>query len=77
MPRYFFHVTDGTYSPDLIGTELSDVFAAEAEAVRACGGMLRDIGARFWNGAEWTMEVKDEAQRPLFTLRLWGEQHES
>ena len=75
MPRYFFHVTDGAYEPDEVGTELPDIYAAQAEAVRASAGMLRDVGSRFWNVAEWTMVVSDDAQRPLFTLRVSGEEH--
>jgi len=37
--------------------------------------MLRDVGARFWNDPEWFMEVKDEAHRRLFTLRMSGKEH--
>ncbi len=75
MPQFFFDVTDSSYDPDPIGTELPDVYAAQAEAVRASGGMLRDVGARFWNNPEWFMEVKDEAHRRLFTLRMSGTEH--
>jgi len=75
MPRYFFHVHDGYAAPDLVGTELPDICAAQAEAIRASGGMLRDMGRRFWDGTEWSMEVKDEAGRSLFTLRSSAEEH--
>ena len=37
--------------------------------------MLSDIGAKFWNGGEWKMVAKDEAGRPLFTLRFSAEEH--
>jgi hypothetical protein len=77
MPRYFFHVHDGTSDPDLEGTELPDIYAAQAEAIRASGEMLSDLGAKFWNGAEWKMEVRDETGRHLFTLRFSAEEHGS
>jgi hypothetical protein len=75
MPRYFFHVTDGCSAPDLVGTELPDTYAAQVEAVRASGGMLRDVGGWFWDGPEWAMEVRDEMGRPLFTLHFSAEEH--
>ena len=75
MPRYFFHIMDGRSAPDLTGTELSDIYATRAAAVRASGEMLREIGSRFWNDAEWSMEVQDEAGHRMFTLRFSAEEH--
>jgi hypothetical protein len=77
MPRYFFDITDGHFDPDTEGTELPDIYAAPAEAIRASGEMLSDLGAKFWNGGEWKMEVRDEARRRLFTLRFSAEEHEA
>ncbi|KQN71333.1 hypothetical protein ASE94_11185 [Devosia sp. Leaf64] len=57
MPRYFFHVRDGEFIPDLEGTELPDDTAACREAVITAGNMLADIAAGFWNTGEWTMVV--------------------
>jgi Domain of unknown function (DUF6894) len=46
MPRYFFH-TEGKYmSIDAEGTELPDLKAVRAEAIRTAGEMLRDAGLR-------------------------------
>jgi hypothetical protein len=50
MPRYFFHVRDGTSLIDNEGTELSDVAEAREQAVVAAGEAIRDLGARFWGG---------------------------
>jgi len=75
MPRYFFHVTDGYSAPDLVGTELPDIYAAQAEAISAGASILRDEGDRFWDGTEWSMKVKDEMGRSLFTLRFSAEVH--
>ncbi len=76
MPLYFFDIHDGLFDPDPEGTELPDIYAAQAEAIRASGEMLRDLGAKFWNGTEWKMVVKDETSRPLFTLRFSATEHQ-
>ena len=52
MPRYFFHVTDGSSVRDDEGTELPDIYTAQAEAIRMSGEILRDMGAKFWNGIQ-------------------------
>jgi hypothetical protein len=52
MPRYFFNVTDGHSTPDLIGTKLPDTYAAQAEAIRASADMLREMGAGVANQHE-------------------------
>jgi hypothetical protein len=74
MPRYFFHVQDGSSSPDQDGTELLDVYTAQAQAVRMSGEILRDVGAKFWNGTEWRLEVADERGQILFVLRFSAEE---
>ena len=74
MPRYFFHVHDGTSTKDAIGTDLPDIFAAQEEAIRTSGELLREMGGKFWDGAEWSLEVTDENGRLLFTLRFSAEE---
>ncbi|MEO6339462.1 MAG: hypothetical protein ABIO39_05455 [Caulobacteraceae bacterium] len=68
MPRYFFDITDGTYTPDLLGTELPGLEAARLEAVVLSGALLRDNPAKFWSAETWLIEVKDEEALVLFTL---------
>lgn len=68
MPRYFFHVHDGTSLPDADGTELPDLDAAREEAVRMAGTLLNEHARAFWSGEPWFMEVQDEWDVPLFTL---------
>lgn len=46
MPRYFFHVTDGYSIRDAEGTELPDIYAAQDQAIRTSGEILRDMGGR-------------------------------
>ena len=70
MPRYFFNVIDGLSLPDPVGTELPDIGTARALAIKTSGEILRDMGAQFWNGKEWEMEVSDESGQVLFALRF-------
>jgi hypothetical protein len=70
MARYFFHLHDGTLSPDLIGTELPDREAAMQAAVRASGEAIKDLPHDFWTQADWRMIVADEHGEVLFTLRF-------
>lgn len=70
MPRYFFHVDDGCSTKDGEGTDLPDIFAAQAEAIRLSGELLRDMGAKFWDGTAWSLTVADETGRVLFILRF-------
>ena len=70
MPRFFFHVIDGTSLPDSGGTELPDIYTAQDQAVRMAGELLRELRAKFWNDGEWELEVTDEHGAILFVLRV-------
>jgi Domain of unknown function (DUF6894) len=70
MPRYFFNVDDGFSTKDAEGTDLPDIFAAQEEAIRLSGELLREIGGEFWNGTEWSLTVTYETGRVLFILRF-------
>lgn len=74
MPRYFFNVIDGTSLRDGEGTELADIYTAQEQAICTSGEILRDMGARFWDGAAWELEVTDERGKVLFVLRLSAEE---
>ena len=74
MPRYYFHVYDGQPSPDLEGTECADMYVAQAEAVRMAGEIMRDLGAKFWDGSDWRLEVTDAEGRKLFVVRFSAEE---
>jgi len=74
MPLYFFHVIDGTSHRDETGTDLPDIYTAQAQAIRLSAEILREMGARFWNGTEWKLEVTDEHDRILFVLRFSAEE---
>ncbi len=74
MPRYFFHVQDGYPSRDEDGTELPDVYTAQSEAISTSGEILRDMGAKFWDGTEWRMEVAGERSQIFFVLHFSAEE---
>ena len=74
MPRYFFHVYDGYSVPDQDGTELPDIYTAQAQAIRLTGEILRDMGAQFWDGAAWRLEVADARGQVLFVLHFSAEE---
>lgn len=71
MPRYFFHIDNGTFVPDRDGIELADLVAARIEAVRAAGEMINEARHSFWeHGTPWNMHVTDGDRRLLFTLQF-------
>ena len=70
MPRYFFHVDDGFSTKDSEGTDLPDIFAAQEEGIRLSGELLREMGAKFWDGTAWSLTVTDETGGMLFILRF-------
>ena len=77
MPRYFFHIHDGTEFPDNDGTELPDLEAARHEAVRLAGHVITHIGPKFWDEhhkATWRLEIADNDGTTLARLRFSGEQ---
>ena len=55
MPRYFFHVHDGSERPDTDGTDLAGMGQVRSDAVHLTGEILRDMGGRFWWLPEWRL----------------------
>ncbi len=72
MPRYFFHVQDGSDYVDLQGTELPDLAAARREGVRFAGALLLDGSDAFWRAGEWRMRVTDATDLTLFELTFFA-----
>ncbi|TPI12462.1 hypothetical protein FJW06_17030 [Mesorhizobium sp. B4-1-3] len=71
MTRFYFHVDNGTFTPDPDGVDLPDLDAARVEAVRAAGEMINDNKQSFWQHmTPWIMNVTDDANRLLFTLQF-------
>ena len=73
MPRYFFNVHDGIDVPDREGTELPDTKAVRDMAVRSAGEAIKDMGQKFWSHEEWRLDVVDEQENHVLTLRFSGQ----
>jgi len=69
MPHFFFQV-DGL--PDDLRMDLPDTATAKCEAVRYAGRLICEEADRFWDKADFTMTVTDEAGLVLFSLILSG-----
>lgn len=48
MPRYFFHLVDGSNIRDEVGEELPDLAAARRSALLILGEILNSRSERFW-----------------------------
>ena len=72
MPRYFFHVHDGSDRPDHEGTECPDVETARSQAVSLLGEMVRYLDGRFWRHPEWRLNVVDETGATVCELQVSG-----
>ena len=59
MPRYYFHVEFGEYSPDLEGTEFATPADAQGSAGRLVAEMMVDQ-VRFWRVPGLTVTVTDD-----------------
>ena len=68
MPRYFFHVINGSFIPDDTGHECKDLDEAKAVAVRTAGSMLQDQAAAVWKTRHWDMFVTDDQNRTRLKL---------
>ncbi|MCS3892085.1 hypothetical protein M2171_001218 [Bradyrhizobium japonicum USDA 38] len=73
MPKYFFHVHHGHTELDEEGEELPDKHAAWREATVTAGQILQGLDGKLRPQEDWTMEVVDEFQNPLYTLRISAE----
>ena len=57
MPRYFFHVRDGTVVLDEVGVELPDMASAQATAVQLSAEILKEgVIIPLWSDLQWRVE---------------------
>lgn len=70
MPRYFFPVMDGRALVDTDGTELADMDAVRAEAVRTAGEILAAEDPGLFSEHDWRMTVADNRGKTVFSLYL-------
>lgn len=71
MPMYYFHLRNGETITDVDGTDLADEAAARAHAAGVARELMfrrESMLQRDW--AKWTMSVRDEAGRELFSFTL-------
>lgn len=68
MPTYYFDVADGVSVVDDTGADLPDDEAARRHAIRISGDMMRSADIARWRGDEWTVHVRDEDDRIVYTL---------
>jgi hypothetical protein len=74
LPRYFFHVVDGSVSIDSDGTVLANLAEAHSQAITMAGEIMRDARRKFWSGNDWQMHVTNDAKRTLFKLKFSAEE---
>ena len=70
MPRYFFHVHDGTSSPDLDGLDLCDVRTSQREAISFTSELMRHNLDEFLEGKDWRVDVADADGLTLFQVEV-------
>jgi hypothetical protein len=76
MPRYFISTTiKGRTHEHEEPLEVADDHAAWTEATTACGEIMKEMDGDFSAPGEWRIDVKDEARRPLYSLRVIAEVH--
>jgi hypothetical protein len=70
MPKFYFNVCDGAAISDIEECELSDINAAQHEAVKKFGQMICELRPIFRTDAEWKMDVMDGRGSIVFSLRF-------
>ena len=73
MARYFFHVVNGEFIPDLEGMDCKNGDAVKAEAVKIAGAMIHDQGENLWKTARLDMFVCDGKQKTHLKLSFCAE----
>ena len=74
MALYYFRIGHGQYSgASDQGSEFESREAAWTEMTRVCGDLLGSIARKLKQNGEWHMEMLDEANKPVFRVRLVAE----
>ncbi len=72
MARFYFNTLDGEAVADAEGVELPDIAAAQVEAVRLTGELLREHAEHFWATRNFAVTVTDEQGSALFVVMTAG-----
>ena len=70
MPRYYFHLRDGSEHLDREGAFLPNTEAARTQAAVYLGEILRNGCDSIWNGEDWRLNVVDESGLVLFVIHI-------
>jgi Domain of unknown function (DUF6894) len=71
MPRFFFHIVQGTrVRPANEGIDLPDDDAVWQEAIKACSELIADLDQDLKAVTEWRMDVTDETGAVRSRLRF-------
>ena len=73
MPRYYFNIRNVRPVVDEIGEELPNDKAAWREATTIAGEIFKDIGLEFRPGRDFSLEVTNGNQTPLYLIRITGQ----
>lgn len=73
MPKFYFHVINGDFVPDLQGMECSTFDEVKAQAVRVAGEMLKDQGLSVWSTGRYDMFVCDAGNQTRLRLTFHAE----
>ena len=74
MPRYYFRIDHGKYSGNSDSAfDIKDDTAAWQEMIEVCGDLVRDVCRGLKENSDWHLELLDEAEKPLFRIRLVSE----
>lgn len=72
MQRYYFHTQTTSRSTDDEGFEFATPAAARAQAIVACGEMMRDASEGFWLSRPWSVVVTDSTGLVLWEISVDG-----
>ncbi|CCD85349.1 Conserved protein of unknown function [Bradyrhizobium sp. ORS 285] len=74
MSLYFFRISQGRYSGAADQPyEFANRETAWNELTAVCSDLIGGISKTLQQGAEWQMELLDEAKQPVFRIRLVSE----
>jgi len=74
VARYFFHILNGEFVSDEVGSEHPDMDAVRQEAISSAGQMLSD-GDQSWSGEAWQMVVANEVGAIVYGLKFSADRH--
>jgi hypothetical protein len=77
VPRYYFDLADHDDDEDDVGVELENADAARVEAVVFAGDYLRDNPGLVWDGTRFSVRVRDEDGRRLYSVEVSAKEPET